>query len=281
MVADAIERAVTFSADLLLPFLALLGAGAAAGFAGGLFGIGGGFVVVPALVLILPLLGGQPEQMTHVAVGTSLATIIFTSLRAVKSHAARGAVDGGVLKSWAPWVVGGTAVGTLIAARVTSETLAIIFAVGVFGFAAYFLAPKFRASTVTLAMPQGAARAGLAGSLGLVSALLGIGGGTITTVVMSVCGNGIHRAIGTASGMGAIIAVPGTIGFMVIGWGEPGLPWGSIGYVNWAAAAVVILTSVLMAPLGVAVAHRLNEALLRRIFGIYLIFVGVTMITNA
>ncbi|WP_137681664.1 sulfite exporter TauE/SafE family protein [Aurantiacibacter suaedae] len=272
---------MTFSADLLLPLLALLGAGAGAGFAGGLFGIGGGFVVVPALVLILPLLGARPDQLTHVAVGTSLASIIFTSLRAVKSHAARGAVDVDVLKTWAPWVVGGTALGALIAGRVTSETLALIFAIGVFAFAIYFLAPKIRASAMVLAMPKGAARAGLAGSLGLVSALLGIGGGTITTVVMSVCGNGIHRAIGTASGMGAIIAIPGTIGFMIIGWGEPGLPWGSFGYVNWAAAAVVILTSVLCAPLGVAMAHKLREGLLRRVFGIYLIFVGVTMITNA
>nr|WP_245978401.1 sulfite exporter TauE/SafE family protein [Aurantiacibacter xanthus] len=269
------------SADLLLPVLALLAAGAGAGFAGGLFGIGGGFVVVPALVLILPLLGGRPDQMTHVAVGTSLATIIFTSLRAVKSHAARGAVDVEVLRTWAPWVVAGTGLGALIAGRVTSETLAVIFAVGVFSFAIYFLAPKIRASAMMLAMPQGAARAGLAGSLGLVSALLGIGGGTITTVVMSVCGNGIHRAIGTASGMGAIIAIPGTIGFMIIGWGEPGLPWGSVGYVNWAAAAVVIVTSVLCAPLGVAMAHKLSEGLLRRVFGIYLIFVGVTMITHA
>ena len=272
---------MTFSADLILPIIALLAAGAGAGFAGGLFGIGGGFVVVPALVLILPLLGGRPDQLTHVAIGTSLATIIFTSIRAVKSHAARGAVDASVLKTWAPWVVCGTGIGTLVAGRVTSATLAIIFAVGVMAFAVYFLAPKLRTGSVQIAMPQGAARAGLAGSLGIISALLGIGGGTITTVVMSVCGNGIHRAIGTASGMGAIIAVPGTIGFMVIGWGEPGLPWGSLGYVNWAAAAGVIVTSVLCAPLGVAMAHRLNEALLRRIFGIYLIFVGVTMITHA
>ncbi len=265
---------------LLLPFLALLAAGAAAGFAGGLFGIGGGFVVVPALVLILPLLGTTPDQLTHVAVGTSLAPIIFTSLRAVRSHALRGAVDTGVLKSWAPWVVAGTVLGTLVADQVSSTTLALIFGVGVLGFAVHFLMPRVHDRQVLEAMPGGAARAGLAGGLGLLSSLLGIGGGTITTMTMTMCGTPIHRAIGTASGMGAIIAVPASIGFVIIGFSEPGLPWGSLGYVNLPAALAVVVTSVLLAPLGVAVAHKLSPKLLRLVFGIYLVFVGVTMITS-
>ena len=265
---------------MIVPLLALLLAGAGAGFAGGLFGIGGGFVVVPALMLILPLLGAEGEQLTHIAVGTSLATIIFTSLRSVRSHAARDAVDWDVLKSWAPFVVIGTVLGAVIADLVSSATLALIFAVGVLGFAAHFLTPHMSERQVLAAMPGGAARVGLAGGLGLISALLGIGGGTITTMVMTLCGTGIHRAIGTASGMGAIIAVPATVGFMLIGFGESGLPWGSVGFVNWPAAAAVIVTSVLCAPLGVAMAHKLSERLLRRVFGLYLIFVGVTMMTS-
>jgi len=272
---------VELGSDLFWPVLALLVAGAGAGFAGGLFGIGGGFVVVPALVLILPMLGASGDQLTHVAIGTSLATIIFTSLRSVRSHYIRGAVDLGVLKSWAPYVAGGTILGALVADLVSSSTLALIFAVGVLGFAIYFLKPEMPERQVTSEMPRGVVRAGLAGGLGLVSSLLGIGGGTITTLVMTWCGSSIHRAIGTASGMGAIIAVPGTIGFMIIGMNEAGLPWGSVGYVNWAAAAAVIVTSVLFAPLGVAAAHRLSERLLRRVFGLYLIFVGSTMIMNA
>lgn len=266
---------------LLLPFLALLAAGAGAGFAGGLFGIGGGFVVVPALVLILPLLGTAPEQLTHVAVGTSLATIIFTSLRSVFSHARRDAVDSSVLKSWAPWVVGGTVLGAWVADLVTSSTLALIFGIGVLGFAVHFLSPRVHERQLAEAMPGGVTRAGLAGGLGLVSSLLGIGGGTITTMTMTLCGTSIHRAIGTASGMGAIIAVPASIGFVLIGLDERGLPWGSLGYVNLPAALAVIVTSVLFAPLGVALAHRLSAKLLRRVFGIYLVFVGVTMIFNS
>jgi uncharacterized membrane protein YfcA len=265
---------------MLLSILALLAAGAGAGFAGGLFGIGGGFVVVPALVLIMPLLGAMPQQVTHVAIGTSLATIIFTSLRSVRSHALRNSVEFAVLKSWAPWVVIGTALGALVADLVSSTTLALIFGIGVLGFAVHFLAPRLHDRQVLAAMPGGAARAGLASGLGLLSSLLGIGGGTITTMTMTLCGTPIHRAIGTASGMGAIIAVPGTIGFAIIGFDEPGLPWGSLGYVNLPAAAAIIATSVLLAPVGVAAAHRLSPKLLRTVFGIYLIVVGVTMIVN-
>ena len=263
---------LTFALPLLLV------AGAAAGFAGGLFGIGGGFVVVPALVILFPILGFEADMAAHVAVGTSLATIIFTSIRATQSHAKRDAVDFEVLKSWAAWVVLGTALGTVIADWVSGGQLALIFGVGVMGFAVYFLLPARSGEPVFAGMPTGFPRAGMAGGLGAFSALLGIGGGTITTLTMTVCGSPIHRAIGTASGMGAIIAIPATIGFVIIGLGEPGLPWGSLGYVNVPAAAAIIVTSVVFAPLGVAAAHKLPPQILRRVFGAYLIVVGVTMI---
>lgn len=272
---------MTDNASLLLPLAALLAAGAGAGFAGGLFGIGGGFVVVPALVLILPLLGTAPDQLTHVAVGTSLATIIFTSLRSVRSHARRKSVDAAVLKSWALWVVLGTFAATLVADRFTSSTLALVFGIGVLGFAVHFLLPRIHDRQVLDAMPEGAAKIGLAGGLGMVSALLGIGGGTITTMVMTLSGAPIHRAIGTASGMGAIIALPAAAGFAIIGLDTPGMPWGSLGYVNLPAALAIVSVSVLFAPLGVAAAHRLSPGLLRRVFALYLIVVGITMIAKS
>ena len=266
--------------SLALAVAALLVAGAGAGFAGGLFGIGGGFVVVPALVLLLPLLGVIPDEVAHVAVGTSLATIIFTSIRSTMSHAKRGSVDFSVLKSWAPFVVAGTVLGSLVADRVTGSELALIFGLGVLAFAAYFLWPTRVAPKALVPMPAGLSRVGIAGGLGAISALLGIGGGTLTTLVMTTCGNSIHRAIGTAAGMGAIIAVPATAGFMLIGYAEPGLPWGSIGYVNVPATIVITFMSVLTAPLGVATAHLLRPEVLQRVFGIYLVVVGVTMIAK-
>jgi uncharacterized membrane protein YfcA len=268
---------------LSAPFLAipaLLVAGSAAGFAAGLFGIGGGFVVVPALMLLLPLVGVVPDEIAHVAVGTSLASIIFTSLRSAQSHAARGAVDFQLLRDWALWVVLGTGVGTLIAGMISSRQLALIFGCGVLAFAVYFLLPARKGAPLFAGLPTGLSRVGIAGALGAFSTLLGIGGGTVTTVTMTVCGAPIHRAIGTAAGMGAIIAVPSTIGFILIGYGVSGVGWGSLGYVNLPAAAALIAASMLLAPYGVAAAHRLPPAILRALFGVYLAVIGVVMITR-
>lgn len=259
---------------------ALVFAGAAAGFAGGLFGIGGGFVVVPALMFLLPVLGVMPEQTAHVAVGTSLASIIFTSIRSTSSHAKRGSVDFSLLKGWAIWVVLGTAVGTVLADRVSGAHLAVIFGSGVLAFAVYFLLPARQGQPLFAALPSGLPRAGIASALGAFSTLLGIGGGTLTTLTMTVCGTPIHRAIGTAAGMGAVIAIPATIGFVVIGLGESGRGWGSLGFINLPTAAVLIATSVLFAPLGVAAAHMLSPAILRRVFGLYLTFIGLLMIAK-
>ncbi|SHN59998.1 sulfite exporter TauE/SafE family protein [Erythrobacter sanguineus] len=259
---------------------ALLVAGAAAGFAGGLFGIGGGFVVVPALMFLLPVLGVAPEQTAHVAVGTSLASIIFTSIRATGSHAQRGAVDFDLLKGWAIWVMLGTAIGTVLADLVSGAHLALIFGTGVLAFAVYFLLPARQGEPLFAALPSGLPRAGIASALGAFSTLLGIGGGTLTTLTMTVCGTPIHRAIGTAAGMGAVIAIPATIGFILIGFGKSGLGWGALGYVHLPAAAVLIATSVLFAPLGVAAAHMLSPVILRRVFGLYLTFIGVLMIAK-
>lgn len=256
----------------------MLGAGCLAGFAAGLFGIGGGFVVVPALLAMLPLLGGSSEQAAHVAIGTSLATIVITSLRSTQAHARRGAVDFAMLKSWAPWIVIGVGAGVLLASRISSQGLVVIFGVGVMVMALHFLFPVLKDKHLSDELPSGVPRAAIATGLGAFSSLLGIGGGTITTIVMTLCGRTIHRAIGTSSGVGFIIAVPGMIGFMIIGLGVPGLPVGSIGYVNVPAALAIVATSIFTAPLGVAAAHKLSPALLKRIFGVYLLFIGYLMI---
>lgn len=272
-----IAQALSFWA---MPVLAMLGAGLLAGFAAGLFGIGGGFVVVPALFVVLPLLGCDATHLAHAAIGTSLATIIVTSIRSVQAHARRGAVDFDVLKSWAPWIVLGVGAGILLADRVSSSGLALIFGGGVLLMAVHFLFPLLSGRQFWNEMPGGYARAGIAGGLGAFSSLLGIGGGTIAIIVMTLCGKSIHRSIATASGVGAIIALPGMIGFMIIGLHEPGLPTGSVGYVNFPAAIAITSTSVLTAPLGAAAAHRLNPRMLRTIFGLYLLFVSYSMFRN-
>jgi uncharacterized membrane protein YfcA len=265
----------------LVPLVAMLGAGLFAGFAAGIFGIGGGFVVVPALFVVLPLLGGTHNAIAHVAIGTSAATIIVTSIRSLLAHAKRGAVEFEVLKSWAPWIILGDGVGVLLAGHVDGRILTMIFAVGVFLMSLNFLLPKVGGKVISDTMPSGIARVGIAGGLGTFSALLGIGGGTIAIMVMTLCGRSIHRAIATASGIGTLIAIPSAIGFALIGLREGGLPWGSLGYVNVPATLAIASMSVLTAPLGVAVAHAMPAAPLKKIFGVYLVIIAFVMFRNA
>lgn len=261
----------------LIPLLGLLVAGLLAGFAGGVFGIGGGFVVVPALMVMLPLLGGDKAQFAHVAIGTSAATIIVTSIRSVMSHAKRGSVDFEILKGWAPWIILGDGGGVLLASHVDGKMLTMIFAIGVLLMSLNFLLPKIGDKVITDQMPGGVLRVGIAGGLGAFSSLLGIGGGTIAIMVMTLCGRSIHRAVGTASGVGTLIAVPSAIGFAIIGLKTPGLPWGSLGYVNLPATLAIASMSILTAPLGVAAAHSMPPGVLRRIFGIYLVLISMVM----
>lgn len=269
------------SASWVLPTTAMLAAGLAAGFAAGLFGIGGGFIVVPALFALLPLLGGEKAQYAHVAIGTSAATIIVTSIRSLTSHAKRGAVEFEVLKTWAPWLVLGDSLGVILAGHVDGKVLTLIFASGVLLMSVNFLAPRLGDVVVSQTMPSGVLRMGIAGGLGTFSSLLGIGGGTIAITVMTLCGRSIHRAIATASGIGALIAIPSAVGFALIGLKQTGLPWGSLGYINLPAAAAVASMSVLTAPVGVAAAHSLPPAVLKRVFGVYLVFVAWLMFKNA
>jgi uncharacterized membrane protein YfcA len=265
----------------IAPLVAMLGAGLLAGFAAGLFGIGGGFVVVPALYLVLPLMGGLKGEYVHIAVGTSAATIVATSIRSLRSHALRGAVEWEVLRTWAPWIVTGSALGVVLAGHIDGKALTLIFAGGVMAMSVNFLAPRIGDRVISQQMPSGVLRAGIAGGLGGFSSLLGIGGGTIAITVMTMCGRSIHRAIATAAGIGTLIAVPSTIGFALIGLGQKGLPWGSLGFINVPAALAVGCMSVLTAPLGVAAAHGLPAAPLKRIFGAYLVFIALLMFRNA
>ncbi|QDK31564.1 sulfite exporter TauE/SafE family protein [Sphingomonas sp. IC081] len=265
----------------LIPAVGLLVAGLVAGFAGGVFGIGGGFIVVPALLLMLPLLGGDHAQYAHVAIGTSAATIIVTSIRSVMSHAKRGSVDFEILKSWAPWVILGDGVGVLLASHVDGKVLTMVFASGVLLMSLNFLVPRVGDKVITDQMPSGMLRVGIAGGLGTFSSLLGIGGGTIAIMVMTLCGRSIHKAVGTASGVGTLIAIPSAIGFAIIGLHDKGLPWGSLGFVNVPATLAIASMSVLTAPLGVAAAHWLEPRMLKRIFGVYLIVISMVMFHNA
>ena len=258
--------------------LALLAAGAVAGLTSGLFGVGGGFVVVPVLLLVFgTLLEAGPHDL-HVAIGTSLATIIVTSVRAVQAHQKRGIVDFDILRDWAPWLTLGVIGGLAIASASNTGTLLLLFASGVLLYSFYFLRPEFAVRREkNYAFPVGMGRAALASGLAGFSALLGIGGGTPFVVTMVVCGRSVHEAVATAAGVGFVIAVPGAIGFALLGLGQADLPPGSLGYVNLPAFLAIAIVSIFTAPLGARLAHALSEYHLRRAFGLYLLVISVLM----
>ena len=267
----------------LAPLIAvMLAAGLAAGFAAGLFGIGGGFVVVPALIAVYSFFDVEESVIAHVAIGTSLATIIVTSLRSVHAHAKRGAVDFDILKTWAPWLVLGVSGGLLMASAVDGAMLTLIFGLGVLIMGVHFIRPFYKPKeTEPRDIPGGPFRASMASFLGGFSALLGIGGGTIAVLVMTAFGRPIHQAVATAAGFGAIIAVPGAIGFAVIGMNIENLPPFSFGYINILGAIAISAMTFITAPLGAKAAHSLNAVMLKRVFGCYLMFTGGFMLYEA
>ena len=262
--------------------LLLATAGAVAGITAGLFGNGGGFVVVPALVFVFSFEGNSSEDLIFVAIGTSLATIVISSTRAVLAHHSRGVVDYETLKSWSIWLLIGVLVGLAVASKVRPEELYSVFAGGVLLYAIYFLFPDIVARlNINPSMPEGFTRAGLVSFLGGFSSLLGIGGGTITVITMVTCGRQIYQAVATAAGVGFIIGISGAIGFIFLGLDKTGLPPGSLGYINLPALILAGIGSIITAPIGVKWAHNLDENKLKRLFGIYLIAVSIGMFWKA
>ena len=269
--------------DLLAQYwpllLALAVAGAAAGLAAGLFGIGGGAIIVPVLYFLFDSMG-YGETAMHVAVSTSLATIILTSARSVLAHNRHGAVDWSIIRGWSPWIVIGALIGMSLTGFLSKQAL-----LGIFGSLAFVLAAQlfFGRPSWRLAedMPTGIPRAALGSTVGALSALMGIGGGTFGVSLMTLCGRPIHNAVATAAGWGVAIGLPSTIAAVIIGWGRPGLPPFSLGHVNLAAFVMISLFTVTMAPVGAALAHRLDAARLRRMFAILLALVAARMLWKA
>lgn len=261
---------------LILFALALLAAGVVAGILAGLLGVGGGIVIVPVLFHLFTLLNIDDSVRMHMAVGTSLATIIPTSIRSMLSHRQKGAVDESILRAWAAPILVGVIVGTFAADRASGQTLTLIFAVIALAVAVN-MAYGREEWRLGEGLPQHSGRWALAGSMGFFSTLMGIGGGTFGVTAMTLYGVAIHRAVGTAAGLGLLISVPATIGFILSGSGVPLRPPLSIGYVNLLGFALIVPATVLAAPLGVRLAHRLDRTTLRRAFAVFLALTSIRM----
>ena len=263
----------------LAEVLSLAACGAFAGLLGGLFGIGGGVVVVPALYAVFGQMGVADAERMKLAVGTSLATIIVTSARSLSGHARSGLVDWGVLRVWGPFIALGALGGAALARVVAADALTTLFAVGILAIAIQRIGGRRRARPGAR-LPSLPAQAMLGAGTGLVSALMGIGGGVIGVLLLTAFGRSVHAAVATAAGFGLVIALPGAVGFMLAGQGAD-VPPGSVGYVNLAGFACVAALSALTAPMGARLAHRLPADALSRAFAGYLAVTGVLLLREA
>ncbi len=253
--------------------LALAATGIVAGLLAGIFGIGGGGVIVPVLYQALDTLGFSSSVTMHVAVGSSLAFIVPTSIRSFQAHRARGAVDMEVLKSWVVVVPLGVVVASIVAALVGGAEMRAIFAVIALlvGIRLLFNRESWKIGDE---VPTGPIRQIAGFVIGFLSTLMGIGGGVMASSFMTLYGRPIHQAVATSAGVGVLIAIPGTLGYVIAGWGETGLPPFSVGYVNLLAVAIIMPLSYFMAPLGVRIAHALSKRQLEVSFGIFLILMS-------
>jgi uncharacterized membrane protein YfcA len=257
--------------------LVLVGTGCLAGVLAGLLGVGGGIIVVPVLFSLLGLLAIDESVRMHVAVGTSLASIVLTSIMSARAHHKKGAVDVGLLKRWAPWIFAGSIAGTLIAGAVGGGALRAVFGVVALLVAAYMaLTPAgFRLRDE---LPKGVAGSGSAFSIAGLSAMMGIGGGTLCVPYFNAFGFPVHRAVGTAAAIGLIVALPAAIGFIITGWGLAALPEASVGHVNLLGLVLIAPFASTTAPLGVKLAHRLPARALKLSFAFFLLVTGVRML---
>ncbi len=261
---------------LLLPMFALLIViGAVTGIIAGLLGVGGGIVLVPAFFYAFAQLGYHSDHIMQVAIGTSAATIVVTSIRSLRAHQKKGAVDGAILRAWAPFLVLGAIGGVLTASQLKSGALQAIFGVlaGIAGLYMAFGRPQWRLGRQ---MPGQPVAAIMAVVLAFCSTLMGIGGGTFGVPLMTLYNQPIHRAVATASGFGILISVPSLAGFLF--FSIPDAPPFTIGAVNLAAFAVIIPMTLLTTPWGVRLAHAMNPAPLKRAFAIFLVLVAANMI---
>ena len=257
---------------------AYLALGAFVGFFAGLLGIGGGAAMVPVLAFIYAAKGFDPAQVIHLALGTSMATILFTSVSSVRAHHRHGAVNWQIVRRMTPGIVIGTFGGALLASALDVRVLAIVFTLLIYYISAQMFFGKKPASG---AMPLSSTGLNLAsGLIGVISSLTATGGAALVVAYLVKRGTAVHQAIGSAAAIGWPLAAAGTAGFLMTGIGQPGIPAYSLGFIYLPALAGIVIASVLLAPLGARLAHRTPGALLKKIFAALLFTLATKMLLN-
>lgn len=257
-------------------WIAYLALGAVAGVMAGLLGVGGGLLIVPVLVWLFIRQGVEPAVITHLAIGTSLATIVPTAIASARAHHRHGAVRWDLVARVAPGVMLGALAGATLAEFLSSDALRRVFGAFEIGLAVYMLLNVRPAPHRPL--PGGLGLSSGGGVIGLVSALLGIGGGSLSVPYLVWFNVAVRHAIGTAAAVGLPIALAGAGGFMIHGWQAEGLPAWSAGYVHGPSLLGVALASFLTAPIGARLTHTLPVPTVRKLFAVLLMVLGIRML---
>jgi uncharacterized membrane protein YfcA len=254
---------------------AYLGIGVLVGFFAGLLGIGGGVIIVSALALMFAAHGFAPEYIMHLAIGTSLAAIVFGSWSSFRTHHRHHAVDWDVVKRMTPGLLAGVIAGAIAARFLSTAFLKYFFLAFMFFITAqmaFNVRPK-----ASRELPGTAGLTAVAVLIGVCSSLFGGGAAAVGVPFFTWCNMSTHRAIGTVAAMGFPLSIAGTLGYAVAGWSVPGLPPWSVGFVYLPAFIGISITSMLVAPYGARLAHKLKGATLRRIFAVFLILAGIKL----
>jgi uncharacterized membrane protein YfcA len=265
--------------ELLVYFIGLLITGVIGGLIAGLFGVGGGIVIVPILFWIFTSLNFPNEILMHMAIGSSLATIIPTSVSSARAHYHRGSIEIDIIKKWAPGIFLGAIIGGLSGKYFSVNELKYLFASIAFLVALnmFFKEPLRLGNNFPKSRLLNIIMSSL---IGLVSSLMGVGAGTLGVPALVALSVPIHKAIGTAAALGLFIAVPATLGLAFSGFNIPNRPPMSIGYVNLIAFFIMFPLTVFFAPVGVKLAHRINQRALKSIFGVFLIITSIKMLSS-
>jgi uncharacterized membrane protein YfcA len=265
--------------ELILLGGGLVVASIAAGLIAGLLGVGGGIVLVPVMFWMFTVVQFPEEIAAKMAVATSLTTIMFTSLSSMNAHRKRGAVDFDLLRRWAPFMAIGALAGGLASRFLEGETLT-----GVFGVVGILVAVNLSIPTtlvIAKELPNAVIQWLLALINGFISSLMGIGGGTLGVPILAAFSFPIHRAVGTASAFGLVIAIPAVVGFIIAGWDVPGRPPFSLGYVSLPAAVIILPFTIFFAPFGARLAHALPPIWVKRAFALFLAITAIKMLHSA
>lgn len=257
---------------------AYLALGAFVGFFAGLLGIGGGAAMVPVLAFVYAAKGFDPAQVVHLALGTSMATILFTSISSVRAHHLHRAVNWTMVKQMTPGIIIGTFGGALLASVLDVRLLTVVFTLLIYYISAQMLfGKKPQPGAAPLSVPGMNLKAGL---IGVISSLTATGGAALVVAYLAKRGVRIHEAIGTAAAIGWPLAAAGTAGYVITGLGQTGIPAYSLGFVYLPALAGIVIASMLLAPVGARLAHRTPGATLKKIFAALLFLLATKMLVS-